>query len=205
MCCQQHTKMGKVQAIHHQKKTKRINGDTAVIGQSMISHMVRVSASRPVEWSVTAPSVTQTQQMDRRKHTCRKMPRIEVMRKTSVRWKKETVTVASCWLIHSTLNWTHTLTYHINVNSGIDDALRVGGYAHISPLVLCCHITEVQGAIDVFHMVRNLIFLLPLLPLLWNSIKWCNHAIIHQYSEFKHHMPADQTVCNNNTNQWQYQ
>ena len=46
------------------KKTKRINGDTVVIGQSMISHMVRVSASRSVEWLVTAPSVTQTQQMD---------------------------------------------------------------------------------------------------------------------------------------------
>jgi hypothetical protein len=43
---------------------KKLTGDTAVIGQSMIIHMVRISASRSVEWLVTAPSVNQTQQMD---------------------------------------------------------------------------------------------------------------------------------------------
>lgn len=58
--------------------------------------MVRVSASRSVEWLVTAPSVTQTQQMDTDGNTCRKMSRVEVMRKTCVRGEKETVTVASC-------------------------------------------------------------------------------------------------------------
>jgi len=46
------------------KKTNRIDRDTSVIGQSVINHMVRVSASRSVEWLVTAPSVNQTQQMD---------------------------------------------------------------------------------------------------------------------------------------------
>jgi hypothetical protein len=57
-------------------------------------------------------------------------------------------------------------TYHININSSIDDALRVRRNTHVPPLVLCCDVTEMQSATDVFHIVRNLKLLLPLLSLL---------------------------------------